>query len=118
MPERLPSVSPREPCRWQRRAACGRRGYTRKIGERADFARLYVNVHVVGPGYNISIRYDKFVVDAFRTTGTATTWEWGSTGTHGGDASYIVSILSQHLDRFLAAYLRVNESACRSVVAP
>ena len=56
--------------------------------ERADSARLYVNVPVVGPGYNISIRYDKLVVDAFKTTGRATTWEWGSTSTYGRDARY------------------------------
>lgn len=43
----------------------------------------------------------------------ATTWLGGSVlGTHGGDASYIVSSLSQHLDQFLTEHLRVNEEAC------
>ncbi len=80
--------------------------------ERADFARLYVNVNVVGPAYSISVEYQKTVRDVFRGVGTATTWDSGSAGTHEGDADYIVSPLSQHLDRFLAAYLRVNEEAC------
>ena len=36
----------------------------------------------------------------------------GSTGTHGGDAGFILSAVSQHLDKFLVEYLRVNEENC------
>ena len=82
--------------------------------ERSDGAMLYVNINVVGRGYNTSVTYNKVVTDAFATNGLAVTWDTGSNGTHGGDAGYIVSSLSQHLDRFLAAYLRVNEPACES----
>ena len=81
---------------------------------RSDSAFLYVNVNVVGQAWSISVRYEKMVTDAFGVSRTATTWQVGSTGMHGGDAGYIVSNLSQHLDRFLATYLRVNEEACRA----
>ena len=78
--------------------------------ESADFASLYVNVSVVGRAFHISVWYRKMVTDSFGVFGTATTWQSISMAT--GDAGYIVSSLSQHLDEFLAAYLRVNEAAC------
>ena len=84
--------------------------YTEELSLAA--ARLYVNVNVVTTAFSISLEYDKNVTDAFGKGGLATTLNIPSTGTHGGEASYIVSGLSQHLDRFLAAYLRVNEAAC------
>lgn len=74
---------------------------------------LYVNVNVVGRAFNIDLEYNKPVRDV--ATGElwlATTWGAGSTGTHGGNAGYIVSVLSEKLDQFLVEYLRVNESAC------
>ncbi len=74
---------------------------------------LYVNVNVSGPAFSISLQYKKLVLDlASVKNGYAATWNTAGTGTHGGDAGYIVSSLSQHLDRFLVEYLRVNESAC------
>ena len=79
---------------------------------RADYAYLYVNVNVSGPAFSIRLAYNKIARDMFGRTGWATTWTTGAAGTHGRDASYIVSVLSEHLDRFLAAYLRVNEEAC------
>ena len=44
--------------------------------------------------------------------GVATTWVRGSAGTHGGDAGYIRSGVSEYMDTFLLEYLRVNEEAC------
>ena len=82
--------------------------------ESSDGATLYVNINVYRTSYTILPHYRKAVTDAFATTGSAVTWFTGSTGTHGGDAGYIVSALSRHLDEFLAAYLRVNEPACGS----
>ena len=88
--------------------------YTEDL-ERADGAYLYVNVNVVGEAFGILVKYKKMVTDAFGKVGTATTWNSGFVGTHGsGGASFILSNLSQHLDEFLAAYLRVNEEACGS----
>ena len=44
--------------------------------------------------------------------GGAIVWETGSMGTHSGNGNYILGHVSQHLDEFLAAYLRVNEGHC------
>ena len=76
------------------------------------YAYLYVNINVVGPAFKISLEYNKVVSDRFDLSGPATTWSSSSTGTHGESAGYIITSLSQHIDRFLAAYLRVNEFAC------
>ena len=73
-----------------------------------------MNISVVGRAYNTRVTYSKLVTDAFAAKDLAVTWHTGSSGTHGGDAGYIMSWLSQHLDKFLAAYLRVNELACES----
>lgn len=76
-------------------------------------AYLYMNVAVASPAFSIRLEYRKRVFDpASVKSGYAATWNTGSTGTHGGDAGYIVSALSEKLDRFLVEYLRVNESAC------
>ena len=80
--------------------------------ERADYAYLYVNVNVSERVFYVSLEYIKTVTDAFDITSGAVTWDTGTVGSHGGDAGYIVSVISQSLDRFLAAYLRVNEPAC------
>ena len=47
------------------------------------------------------------------TNNAAATWSIGGIGTHGGDAGYILSGLSQFMDDFLLAFLRVNEDACK-----
>ncbi len=76
-------------------------------------AYLYVNVNVGTTAFSISLEYNKRVTDAFGRIGSAAMWDQGATGTHGGEASYIVGLLSQqHMDRFIADYLRVNEVAC------
>ena len=80
--------------------------------KRADFSLLHIGVLVTGPAMSINVRYRKNVTDKFGVFGLPITWDSSSTGTHGGDATRIVSILSEHLDKFLAAYLRINEAAC------
>ena len=44
--------------------------------------------------------------------GFAATWDTTSYGTHGGNAGLILQFVSEHLDRFVLEYLRVNEVAC------
>ena len=74
---------------------------------------LYVNVNVVGRGFSWGMDYKKLVYDAVSDeTFYATTWNIGSAGTHGGDAGYILQSVSESLDSFILAYLRVNEDAC------
>ncbi len=88
--------------------------YTEDRGT-ADGAHLYVNVSVAGLAFSTSVQIRKVVFDRHGQLGTASTWIDGSVGQHGGSGvSLILSSLSQILDRFLAAYMRVNEEACDS----
>ena len=93
------------------------------VRSRLRAARLYraddgvpflpVTLNVVGSAFSISVEYLKWVKDrASGISSGATTWARGSTGTHGRDASYILSAVSQHVDAFIDEYLRVNEAAC------
>ncbi len=76
---------------------------------------LYINVNVVGTAFSYSVEYKKRVKDRASGLSTfATTWDTGGTGTHGPDASYILSLVSQYVDKFIDEYLRVNEDACKS----
>ena len=74
---------------------------------------IYINVNVVGMALNVLLEYNKELLDlSSGEFGTAMTWRTGSTGTHGRDASYIRSAVSEKIDKFLVEYLRVNEEAC------
>ncbi len=76
-------------------------------------AWLYVIVAVAGKAFHTSVEYQRRVEF---TTGNrryrhnaAVTWFSGSTGTHGDNAAYIMNGLDQLLDKFLNAYLKVNQ---------
>ena len=85
----------------------------------APYHHLYINVNVDGRGLSISLRFKKIVHDPLSgNTGVATTWNTGGAGTHGGNANYILSLLSQYMDEFLVEFLRVNEKACEKRFAP
>lgn len=74
---------------------------------------LYIRVNVGSSVFSIDQDYKKQTQDlASGWSNYATTWESGSFGSHGGDASYILSRLSRHVDEFIDEYLRVNEMAC------
>ena len=78
-----------------------------------SFSYLYINVTVSSRALSISVEYKKSVMDlATKLEVNATTWKAGSVGTHGRDAGYILSAVSQHTDEFIDEYLRVNETAC------
>ena len=80
---------------------------------------LYINVNVVGRGFDISLDFKKNVYDPLsENMGVATTWERGSAGTHGGNANFLLSSISRHMDKFLVEFLRVNEKACEKRFAP
>ena len=75
---------------------------------------LYINVNTVGFALNINAELEKMVLDlASGQFGSAATWSTGVTGTHGDDASYIISAVSQYTDQFIDEYLRVNAAACK-----
>lgn len=73
-------------------------------------AHLYISVHIVGVTFNISLEYTKLI----RVLGSdlKVTSRASITDTH-GDASYILSGVSELTDDFLLKYLRVNEEACQ-----
>lgn len=74
---------------------------------------LHISINVVGVAFNISVTYWKLVYEpASELFAPATTWQLKGSGTHGGDAGYILQGLSEYLDRFVLEYLRVNEDAC------
>ena len=73
---------------------------------------LYLNVNILDRAFGISLEFSKVVVDLFGRSGRATTWSSGATGMHGRNATFVVNGVSQQLDKFLTAYLRVNEEAC------
>lgn len=80
---------------------------------RFDDAYLYVNVHVLSRSFSIRLSYHKTVIDeASGLRNSASTWGRGITGAHGGNASFILSGVSELMDEFLVEYLRVNEEAC------
>ena len=75
-------------------------------------AELHVDVSVVGAAFGLNIEYRKSVVDKFGNGNYAATWNNMIVGTHGGNKNYIMSSLSEQLDKFLTEYLRVNEKTC------
>ena len=79
-----------------------------------SFSYLYINVNVTSSAFHIAVQYLKTVMDlATMLEVTAVTWSAGSTGTHGRNAGYILSAVSQDTDKFIDEYLRVNADACK-----
>ncbi len=95
----------------------------RIYGKSAD-PYLYVNVNVVGPAFALDVEFRRRVrvsrpfgeepKGADPLTGYASTWRAGGAGTHGGDASYVLSSVSRYVDKFIDEYLRVNADSCRN----
>ena len=76
--------------------------------------RLYVRVQVVDTAFYTSVEYGKRVADSASGGSTVvTTWGARSIGTHSRNASYILSPVSENVDKFIDEYLRVNEDACK-----
>ena len=74
---------------------------------------LYIQVTVYAAAFSMELQFKKRVQDIDSgITGSATTWDAGATGTHGRDAGYIRTQISEYMDLFLVEFLRVNEEAC------
>ena len=74
---------------------------------------LYVRVGVTSRAFNTSVEFHKNLFDSIsERSGMASTWHSGSFGTHGEDAGFILQDLSEHVDKFIDEYLRVNAEAC------
>lgn len=76
--------------------------------------RLAVVIQAVGLAFSIRVG---LVLPVERTDlggwREVTTWATGSLGTHSGDGSYVLGILSRRMDEFIDEYLRVNDEACQ-----
>lgn len=74
---------------------------------------LSVYVHVARRAFSVDLDFYKPLYDPVSgRTWIAITSEESITGTHGTDANFVVSAVSQLMDGFLDDYLRVNEVAC------
>ena len=86
----------------------------RLYSEQRSTSYLYVRISVLGFSHSVVIAYNKRVRDyASGESRTAITWSRGFIGTHGSSSSFILSGVSEHMDRFIDEYLRVNASACK-----
>ena len=76
--------------------------------------QLKIRVNVLYPAFKIDIQLIKYVRDHFGDDSWgAPTWQYSTLGvTAGNDANFILSTLARNMDRFLDAYLRVNDDAC------
>ena len=85
--------------------------------EPASTGFLAVGVAVFREAYSYKVTFTKWVYDSSGSRHLARTWHrpsaaWPAIGTHGGDAGFIMQILSEELDAFILEYLRVNEGSC------
>ena len=74
---------------------------------------LYLNVNGLSRTINVHLQYKKRVCDlasgeCFRTL----TWDVGGVGSHGDNAGYVRSAVSEYMDTFILEYMKVNEEAC------
>ena len=76
---------------------------------------LIVDVHTVGAAFTTSVKLYKRRMDLFSgDQATDLAWEASSFGTYGGDEGYVLGVVGKNMDRFIDAYLRVNEPACKT----
>ena len=75
---------------------------------------LYINVNLIGSAFSTRLSFNKWLRDTdLGEGGMAETWDTGSVGTHGNNASYILGSISKYTDKFIEEYLRVNADACK-----
>jgi hypothetical protein len=72
---------------------------------------VYIGIHVVGMAYHTWVDFGRPVVFSaenalYKTSGK--TWFRSETGTHGGDAEFILRGLDSLFDEFLKEYLKAN----------
>ena len=74
---------------------------------------LSIQVNVAGRGFSVRLEFRKWVSDPLSgEEAYAATWKNGATGIAASGSGFILSTISQYLDRFLVEFLRVNEAAC------
>ena len=82
----------------------------------SHFPYFYVRVVVSSFGvYLVQLSFNKRLADPISgEEGGTPTWRTGKIGTHGRDAGFIVQGVSEHTDKFIDEYLRVNAEACNA----
>ena len=74
---------------------------------------LYVNVNIVGAGFDVDVkfyRYAFWIVAGDKSgSGMVSTWDTGTTGTHGNNETFILGVVERQMDIFLNAYLKANQ---------
>lgn len=90
--------------------------YESKIG--TPHPQLKVSIGRAASGtFSIGVQFRKARFDMETgQKGLSDSWQATSFGT--GPPEYVRSALSEHMDEFLAAYLRVNEEACNKASTP
>ena len=74
---------------------------------------LYVRVAIFNNAFSIRVALYRFVKDiGYGLSSYVAVWERATVGTHGNNGQYILGSVSEFMDHFLAAYLRVNEEHC------
>lgn len=75
--------------------------------------RVYIDVQIHKRAMGITLEYWKTLKDGVSGAwGYAPTWQTGGIGTHGQNASAIISQVAEDTDKFIDEYLRVNADAC------
>ena len=87
--------------------------YDSTPAESPGIQALEVKSMVVGRSFSVAVDLIRWVPDTGNGyPGLVPVWRSGTTGTHGGSGQYVLGTVSEHLDDFLARYLRVNEIPC------
>ena len=82
-----------------------------------DYKRLYVHINGAGNAFNVTFEFSRYLPYFVRDPDgegflarevRAITWNTGTTGTHGGNATFVLGELDADLDQFLNVYLEAN----------
>ena len=74
---------------------------------------LYIHLNIIGFAFGIEVELRRYLDNlGYGIPGFAAVWWAGTVGQHGNDGQYILGLVSMHLDKFIASYLRVNEEDC------
>lgn len=96
-------------------------------GEFSKVGQIYANVHIVGLAFHIRLEFKRLMqlqfsntmgvpglpVDGRKFRIPAAMWWTGVTGTHSGNAEFLLSVVARQTDKFIDEYLRVNQKACK-----
>ena len=74
---------------------------------------LFINVNLTSEAFDLIMALKKHLYDEYSgERRPATTWATGATGTHGGTSDSILASMDESMDKFLAAFQKVNQQAC------